>query len=211
LIEEIGTIVSCAASNTGLELEVEGDAVLENLKIDDSVAIDGICLTVVAIENRTFTVQAVAETVSLTTASEFNTGRKVNLERALRADGRFGGHFVQGHVDCVAVVESCNSQGEGKILALRLPKEYSHYLVPKGSIAVSGVSLTVAELQGDTCIIWLIPHTLATTILGSLAEGDRVNIEVDILGKYVAHYLAHGEQKNGLSEQDMNEWGYSLD
>ena len=208
LIEEIGIIESSTPDRTGLALRIGAEEILGDLKVDDSVAVEGICLTAVKIENRSFTAQAVAETVTKTTLSQFRTGRKVNLERALQPSGRMGGHFVQGHVDCVAVITAIFWRGEGKILEVQLPQQFSDYVVAKGSIAVNGVSLTVAEVSGNYVKIWLIPHTLAHTTLGCAEEGDEVNIEVDILGKYVAQFSKRDKNSDGLSEQQMKDWGY---
>jgi len=166
-------------------LRIAAELVPGDLKIDDSVAVSGVCLTVIAHSAGDFAVEAVQETLKKTTMGQLQRGDKVNLERALRADSRLGGHFVQGHVDGIARVREFVPQAGGKLLSLALPDALLPYVIPRGSIAVDGVSLTIAELQGHVPHIALIPHTLQKTTLGKLKPGDAVNIETDMLGKYV--------------------------
>ena len=185
LVEETGTVVEIGTSRGAKRLRISATAVPNDLKIDDSVSVSGVCLTVIEHGDGKFAVEAVQETLKKTTIGQLRRGDKVNLERALRADSRLGGHFVQGHVDGVARVREFMPQAGGKLLSLALPDALLPYVIPRGSIAVDGVSLTIAELQGNMVHIALIPHTLQETTLGLLKPGDIVNIETDMLGKYV--------------------------
>ncbi|HEX6984473.1 MAG TPA: riboflavin synthase, partial [Planctomycetaceae bacterium] len=159
-------------------------------RLGDSVAINGCCLTAVAVDGPRWSFQAGAETLSKTNLGRLRPGDAVNLERALPATGRFGGHIVQGHVDGVGTVRSIERHGDWVDMAFSLPPQLAEQLVPKGSVAVDGVSLTVVNAGPDGFNVALIPHTLAETTLGRRAAGDVVNIETDILGKYVQKLLA---------------------
>ncbi len=207
LVEEVGTVVGARRTAAGLELAVAAERVTEELKAGDSVAVDGVCLTVVQQRARGFTVEVVAETLRRTTLGGYRPGRRVNLERALRSDARLGGHLVQGHVDDVGEVKSVTGGGQGRVMELTLPERLRPFVVPKGSIAVDGVSLTVARLRGSSLEVWLVPFTLAHTTLGEKKPGDVVNLEVDIVGKYVARMLQAGGQQ-GLSMERLQQWGY---
>jgi riboflavin synthase len=157
--------------------------------IGESVAINGCCLTAVALEGNLWTFEAGSETLSRTNLGTLRAGDPVNLERALPANGRLGGHFVQGHVDGAAQVDRVETQGEWVTMWFRAPQDLLRWLVPKGSVAVDGVSLTVVEATVEGFSVALIPHTLSVTTLGVRKPGDRVNIETDILGKYVEKLL----------------------
>ena len=208
LIEEIGVVNAVTTREKGLEISIAAEVVNKDLQIDDSIAVDGICLTVVAAEEKLFTVQAVQETIEKTTLHTFTGGRRVNLERALLPTRRMGGHIVQGHVDDIVQVMEIRPSGDGKVLLIEVPVESIDYIVPKGSIALDGVSLTVAETRDNTITVWTIPHTLAQTTLGFCREGDYLNMEVDIIGKYVTHLLQQRGVLSQLSAQKMKEWGY---
>ena len=153
------------------------------------MAINGCCLTAVAVDRNRWSFQAGSETLSKTNLGRLQPGDAVNLERALRVDGRFGGHFVQGHVDGVGRVERIDRQGDWVTMWFQAPEPLARQLVPKGSVAVDGVSLTVVEVARDRFSVALIPHTLEMTTLGLRRPGDEVNIETDILGKYVQQML----------------------
>lgn len=189
LIEEIGRINAIGRSRGARRIVVEASAVLEDLRIDDSIAISGVCLTVIERDERRFAVETVEETLKKTTLGALQVGARVNLERALRTDRRLGGHFVQGHVDGVGRIVRIVPQAGGRLLSVQAPESVLQYLTPRGSIAVDGVSLTIAELRGNTVDIALIPHTLEVTTLGDLDAGAQVNIEADMLGKYVYRAL----------------------
>ncbi len=189
LIEEVGKIAEVRPSRGARLLRVQAQDVLSDLKVDDSIAVNGVCLTVIARSEKDFSVEAVEETLKKSTLGGLRVGDRVNLERALSVQSRLGGHFVQGHVDGVAEVESLTPQAGGKLLTLRLPEHLLTYMIPKGSIAVDGVSLTIAELEPPRVRIALIPHTLEQTTLGELQPGNRVNIEADMLGKYIVQLV----------------------
>jgi riboflavin synthase len=181
---------STSADAATLRLTIEVPAEFGSLgQLGESVAINGCCLTAVAIEGNRWSFQAGSETLSKTNLGRFSAGDVVNLERALPVDGRLGGHFVQGHVDGVGRVDRIERDGEWVTMWFRLPEPLVKQLVPKGSVAVDGVSLTVVEIANGCFSVALIPHTLEMTTLGVRQAGDEVNIETDILGKYVQQLL----------------------
>jgi riboflavin synthase len=189
LIEEMGTVEAVEDRGPGRWIRVRASAVLADARVGDSLAIDGCCLTVVEREADRFAVEAVPETLARTTLGERRSGDRVNLERALRLDQRLGGHLVQGHVDGVGVVRSVAREGEGARVTLEIPHGLTRFVAEKGSLAVDGVSLTVARDLGDGCEIALIPHTLGHTTAGGYRPGYRVNLEVDLVARYLARLL----------------------
>ena len=182
LVREVGTVVSVTGRET-MRLEVKAPATAAGL--GDSVAIDGVCLTVVAVDGETLAFDAVPETLARTSLGGLAAGSRVNLEPALRAGEPLGGHYVQGHVDGVGTIRSVELEGDGKRLWFDAPMELLRYLVEKGSIAVQGASLTVAALDDAGFAVALVPHALEATTLGMLEPGDAVNLEADVIGKYV--------------------------
>lgn len=211
IVEEIGVVQSATETGNGRDLVIGASAVLEDLKVSDSINVDGVCQTVVELGRGTFRVQAIATTLSRTTFGEFRPGRRVNLERPIAAGGRFGGHFVQGHVDGVGTVRSLLRQGEMWLLRFSLPETVAPYTILHGSIAVDGVSLTINALPDPgTAEVALIPYTYEHTNLARLASGGRVNIEADMIGKYVVGALAGlGEAgaPGGLMKR-LQDWGF---
>jgi riboflavin synthase len=189
LVEEVGHIARIEAGDTGRRVWIGARSVLEGARVGDSVAVSGCCLTVVELEPDCFAADVVPETLSRTTLGRLLEGDRVNLERSLRLDQRLGGHLVQGHVDGVGRVERMTQEGEGRRLVLDLPQELTRYVAEKGSIAVDGVSLTVAACRGTRCEIALIPHTLQVTVASAYEAGTVVNLEVDLLARYVARLL----------------------
>ncbi|MDR2348116.1 MAG: riboflavin synthase [Bifidobacteriaceae bacterium] len=177
LIEEVGRVVEATPSR----LAVEAPLVSSDAKLGDSIAVDGVCLTVIDLDDAVFAADVMAETLRRTTLGGIGPGQPVNLERALRADGRFGGHIVQGHVDGVAALAA----RDGGDLAFALPAGLSRYVAAKGSIALNGISLTVVAVDGDLFTVSLIPATIDATTLGRLQVGQTVNVEFDIVAKYV--------------------------
>jgi riboflavin synthase len=178
LVREVGTVVSFEDGRLRVESSVAA-------AIGDSVAIDGVCLTVVDGDRRTLAFDAVPETLARTTLGRLEPGAPVNIEPALRAGEALGGHYVQGHVDGVGRIRSVEAEAEGKRVWVDAPPEILRYCVEKGSIAVDGVSLTVAGLEDEGFAVALVPHTLAATTLGAVAPGEDVNLETDVLAKYV--------------------------
>lgn len=192
LVEGQGFVRRLEPEGDALRLDIETPADFTGLAIGDSVAINGCCLTVIELAGPIAAFQAGTETLSKTNLGRIQVGDRVNLERSLRADGRLGGHIVQGHVDGVGEVAEINRDGEWVTMWFRLPPQLAKFLVPKGSVAVDGISLTVVNADTDTdkFSVALIPHTLEVTTLGTRAVGDVVNLETDILGKYVERLLA---------------------
>jgi riboflavin synthase len=190
IIECAGVVEQVGVRDDGARLVVNAPAVAEEARVGDSVAVNGCCLTIVENRDGRLTFDAVAETLRRTNLGELGVGERVNLERPLRADGRFDGHIVQGHVDGTAALESVTEEGNSRRLRFNAGPEILRYVVEKGSIAVDGISLTVAALGADWFEVAIIPHTWQVTNLGTKGAGSTVNIEVDILAKYVER-LAH--------------------
>jgi riboflavin synthase len=188
LIEEVGTVESVSESQAGREIKIRSS--YTDLGDGESIAVNGACLTVRAIHDGMFTVAAVVTTLDRTTIGDWKSGQRVNLERALRADGRLGGHIVQGHVDAVGIVASALRAGSALLVDIDLPDGLSEMVVPLGSVAIDGVSLTVNALSGDRLQVSLIEYTLNHSALGDLHAGSRVHVETDIIGKYVRRLAA---------------------
>ena len=189
IVAEVGRVVDYERTDQGRRLTVEAPISTEDLAVGDSVAVNGICLTAVTVEPPRFRIEAVAETLARTNLGEAVNGSSVNLERPVRVGGRLDGHVVQGHIDGVGVVLDIQPEGQSKRVSLSIPENLERYLVYKGSVAVDGVALTVTAVAKGSFEVALIPHTLTSTTLGSWAVGDRANIEVDILAKYVERIL----------------------
>ena len=188
LIEEVGTVESVSESPAGREIRIRSS--YTDLSDGESIAVNGACLTVRAIHDGMFTVAAVVTTLDRTTIGDWKSGQRVNLERALRADGRLGGHIVQGHVDAVGIVASTLRAGSALLVDIDLPDGLSEMVVPLGSVAIDGVSLTVNALSGDRLQVSLIEYTLNHSALGDLRAASRVHVETDIIGKYVRRLAA---------------------
>ena len=189
IVEEIGTVRHVAPTASGSRIEVACEQVMERLSIDDSVSVSGVCLTVVARDDHAFTSDVVPETLSRTTLGRMARGSHVNLERAATLDTALGGHLVQGHVDGTAALMTRTREGDGVRLRFAMPKGLGKYLVEKGSVTLDGVSLTLAAVAARSFDIAIVPHTARKTTIGALREGDTVNIEVDIIAKYVERLL----------------------
>jgi riboflavin synthase len=192
LVREVGIVRSLSE---GGRLTIEAPELARDAEIGDSIAIDGACLTVVAQEGDALSFDAVPETLARTCLGELAAGSRVNLEPALRAGDALGGHYVQGHVDGVGSVRSVDDEEQGRRVWFDAPAELLRYVVEKGSIAVQGTSLTVAEVDGAGFAVALIPHTLSATTLGELRAGARVNLEADVLAKYVEKLVSRGEPR----------------
>ncbi len=200
IIEEIGEIAQNQRRGMAVFFGIRASFAKE-LKEGDSVCVNGACLTVVAVQPPLFWVEAVEETLARTNLGFLKLGDKVNLERALSVTGRFGGHFVQGHVDGTGVIAQIVPRLRSKVMRIHTPKELMQYIVPKGSIAVDGVSLTVVDVGADWFTVSLIPFTLEWTTLRLRKVGDVVNLEVDILAKYVRHMLQTFEGQGSTNER----------
>ena len=186
LVEGQGVVRSTERENSAIRLVIEVPSVfLTGGKLGDSVAIDGCCLTVVQLDGQRWHFQAGPETLAKTSLGRIQPGDSVNLERPLAADGRLGGHFVQGHVDGIGHVDSIEADGEWVTIWFRVPEQLTRQMVPKGSVAVDGISLTAVDVEKDRFSVALIPHTREVTTLGAKRVNDPVNIETDVLAKYV--------------------------
>ncbi len=193
IVEELGSVAGIDVQDRSARLHIACRDVLDGARVGDSVSVDGTCLTITTLPGDGFTADLMAETMRATALGDLAPGRPVNLERAMRADSRFGGHLVQGHVDGVGIVSHLEHLPGTVFMTIEAPAELARYLVPKGSVTVSGVSLTVVDRSEDGRFrIGLIPHTCEVTTLGQLGVGDRVNLEVDVVAKYVEQLLAGG-------------------
>ncbi|MGA2296830.1 MAG: riboflavin synthase [FCB group bacterium] len=203
LIEEIGIIKIAKKFSGGIRISITCKKILEDIKIDDSISINGVCQTVIGINDSSFTVEAVEETIRKSTLGKFNTGKKVNLERAMRLNDRLGGHLVQGHVDCTGKVIAIKNDSTGKLLTINFPANDSRYIVALGSICIDGVSLTVARRENNSFTVSIIPHTWGMTTLNELRTGDEVNLEYDIIGKYVEQMVEPFATKSTESKSSI--------
>ena len=194
IVEELGRIAHIESLPDAAKLKIEGALVVSDVKAGDSIAVNGVCLTVVDLGANYFTADVMAETLNRSSLSKVAIGSKVNLERAARLDARIGGHLVQGHVDAVASVLAIEPNVHWTLIRFTLPVDLAKYLVEKGSITVDGVSLTIIEAGSDYFSVSLIPTTLGHTTLGGLTVGDIVNLEVDVIAKYVER-LMKGDAK----------------
>ena len=210
IIEEIGKVKSFTKENNGAKLVISAHTVLEDSKIGDSIAINGVCETITEISDNSFAVMVSDETLSVTNFSSLKTGDNVNLERALTLQTRLGGHIVSGHVDCKGILVSKEYLSDFYNLYFEIPQDYSKYTVYKGSITINGISLTIAEINQNIMKIAVIPHTFENTNLKDLKIGNIVNIETDILAKYVEKLLKLNDnnEKNNISLEFLAENGF---
>jgi riboflavin synthase len=190
IVEETGFIKSFAPGDSAWRLVVSANVVLQEAALGDSIAVNGCCLTIVAFDEESLSFDVLEESKRLTSLDQLGAGGVVNLERAVRFNGKMGGHFVTGHVDGIGKIEVIEPRGNDTYLRVRAPEGTGRYLVHKGSIAIDGISLTVAEVEADTFAVWLIPHTVKMTNLHTKTAGDPVNLEFDQLGKYVEKLVA---------------------
>lgn len=190
IVESMGRVVAATRGEGSMTIAVTAPDL--NLKVGDSIAVNGVCLTAVNVRDDGFDADVVLETLAKTNLGDLDSDDRINLERPMPADGRFDGHVVQGHVDGIGEVTDVLPEGDGKRIRVRVPHRLSKYVAEKGSIAVDGVSLTVAAVEGDDFEIALIPHTLDVTTLGVRSVGSSVNLEVDVIAKYVERMLGEG-------------------
>jgi len=191
IVEETGRVAAFTQGPDSWQLRVAASLVASDVKLGDSIAVNGCCLTVTKSEAGHLWFDVLEETRRLTSFSQLAPGSLVNLERSLRADSRLGGHFVTGHIDLPGRIEVFEARGKDHYLKVHAPGGFARYLVYKGSVAIDGISLTVAEVTGDSFAVWLIPHTLTVTNLQAKKAGDVVNLEFDLLAKYVEKIQAH--------------------
>jgi riboflavin synthase len=190
LIEEVGSVILVSAAKDGTELKIAAPHLAKKMRRGDSVAVNGCCLTLSSHRGNELAFDLLEETIARTNLKNLRRGHRVNLERALAASERFGGHFIQGHIDCVSPVIACQKSGADFRLEIELPDAFAHYVARKGSIAVNGISLTVADVLPKSFVMWIIPYTKTHTNLGRVQAGDLMNLEFDILAKYVERMLS---------------------
>ena len=207
IVEEIGTILSVKKGVKSSALTISGDLIFEDMHIGDSIAVNGVCLTVTNKTKESFTADVMAETLRRSSLGSLKAGSKVNLERAMAANGRFGGHIVSGHIDGIGEIESFVREDNAVWVTVKTPVKLLKYIIEKGSIDIDGVSLTVAYVDNRCFKVSLIPHTAANTILLSKKAGDIVNLENDIVGKYIEKLMHFDEQV----EEDTKTTGISMD
>ncbi len=200
IVEETGKVLSVKSKGDGKIFTVSAKRVLEDLNVEDSIAIEGVCQTVFELSENSFTVFAMSETLKKTTLKNLKTGDIVNLERALTLSTRLGGHLVQGHVDCVGKVENIVKRAQTYLMDIRISPDFEVFAVLHGSIAVNGVSLTITRKSGTLITVSLIPYTLENTSLKSLRRGSQVNIETDIVGKYLYQFYKKDERYRKFNE-----------
>lgn len=208
IVEEIGTVESLVQTGGGYRLRVRAAKVLGDLKLGDSVSVNGTCLTVTQFDSRGFTVGLSPETLRRTSLAEAKAGDRLNLERALRPSDRMGGHYVQGHVDGVGTVASRRREGDALLFRFTMPEALSRYVVEKGFIAVDGVSLTVTGCGEGWFSVSVIPFTQQEVTLPEKGAGARVNLEVDIMAKYIESFISRREGSRGVTEQFLAEQGF---
>ncbi|BAU29070.1 riboflavin synthase alpha chain [Aneurinibacillus soli] len=211
LIEEVGALASIRRAPEAAVLAIRAQTVLKGVKIGDSIAVNGVCLTVTSYTRETFTADVMPETLARTGLGQLSPGDPVNLERALAAGERFGGHFVSGHVDGTGMIASRKPYGNAVLFEIQAPDAALRYIIPKGSVAIDGISLTVVAVTDDTFTVSVIPHTLAQTVLMHKQAGSAVNLECDMIGKYIERFLTFREEKqksSTLTESFLSEHGF---
>lgn len=208
IVEEIGTVKFFSKSLSGACVEIECNKVLDGTKIGDSICVNGVCETVTEISSNSFSAKLSQETLEVTTFSKIKQGDKVNLERALMVNSRFGGHIVSGHVDCTGKLLSIEKLSDFYNLEFEIPNYNSRYVVYKGSITINGISLTVSKIEKNIFKVAIIPHTYENTNLHKIEIGSNVNIETDILGKYVEKLLSANDNKRDISLEFLQENGF---
>ncbi|MCR5421051.1 MAG: riboflavin synthase [Lachnospiraceae bacterium] len=202
IIEELGIVKDIKMTGSSGILRIEASEVLKETKIGDSIAVNGVCLTVVSMSESSFLADVMPETVRRSSLSRVRRGDKVNLERAMAANGRFGGHIVSGHIDGMGTIVEYRNEGNAIWVTITADYDIMKFIVEKGSIAIDGISLTVAKVEESFFMVSVIPHTGSKTTLLNKHKGDVVNLENDIVGKYVASFLEQSLLKNGSKEPD---------
>jgi riboflavin synthase len=200
IVEEVGKIHRVESRSGYQRTTIAAQQVLEGVKVGDSIAIEGACHTVVQFDNSTFVVESVAETLKRTTLGDCRVGSKVNLERSLKLGDRLDGHMVAGHVDGVGKVKTLTESADNVVFEFEVPRDLAPYIAEKGSVAVNGISLTVVSVTDRTFSVTVIPHTLSVTTLSEKHVGDRVNLEVDMIARYLERLVQFGRLEDGLTE-----------
>lgn len=199
LVEGKGTLIKKNSSGEGLKLTIKAADVMDDLKIGDSISLNGVCLTVVEKDEITFSVDTIEETLKKTNLGNLNVGDEVNLERALKVDSRLGGHFVLGHIDTTGIVTGIKKMSGSHFMTMEFPGKFKKNLIYVGSVAVDGVSMTIAELNENSFSVGIIPHTWDETIFSTKKIGSTVNLEFDVLGKYVERIMTENQKGSALT------------
>lgn len=211
IVEEIGTIENIRKGQHSAVLTIRADRILEDMKIGDSIAVNGVCLTVTSFSSSVFTADVMHETLNRSSLAQAVCGSHVNLERAMAANGRFGGHLVAGHVDGVGTISDIRRDDTAIWYTVKADPSILKYIIEKGSVAIDGISLTVAGVEADRFSISAIPHTVQVTILGERRKGDLVNLENDMIGKYVERLLKPAAEPSGrstITKEFLTRYGY---
>jgi riboflavin synthase len=210
IIEDIGTIEKVSPISGGISLTIRSKKIIEDIAVNDSVCIDGVCLTVTKFDENSFLVDAVGATLEKTTFNKVKADTLVNLERSVKLSDRLGGHLVQGHVNGIGIITEIKKLGENYLVKIVIPEELERYLIKEGSIAINGISLTIAELNKSEITISVIPHTWQNTNLKDKKVNEKVNVEIDILAKYVEKLLAKNNNNpdKNITEGWLKELGY---
>jgi riboflavin synthase len=211
IIQEVGKVHEVVAESGASRITVRAPGIAKELKVDDSVAVNGVCQTVVVSTPDAFTVVAVEETLRKTTFNELSRGMPVNLELPLRLGDRLGGHLVSGHVDCAGRVATKRTLGGSWLFGIEIPHAFERFVIPVGSIAIDGVSLTVASIDGTVVTVSIIPHTMENTLFASYTVGTNVNLEFDMIGKFIERLVSARSQGEGgtpLTPEQLLQWGY---
>lgn len=210
IIEELGTVMKLDQQGVSAKITIEADKVLEKTKLGDSIAVNGVCLTVTDLGNNSFCADVMAETLRRSSLGVLKKGSKVNLERAMAADGRFGGHMVSGHIDGTGEIAKISPEGTAVWYTIQAPQNILDGIVEKGSIAIDGISLTVADVSDRDFSVSIIPHTGANTTLSLKKQGNIVNLENDVVGKYVQKFLVNKQEKpeSKVTEEFLGKYGF---
>lgn len=210
IVEELGLIANTKPISGGISFKISASKVLEDITINDSICVDGVCLTVTKVEKEGFWVDAVGATLQKTTFAETKKISEVNLERSVRLNDRLGGHLVQGHVNGIGIITEIQKLGENYLVKIEILEDLKKYLIKEGSIAINGISLTIADVNDNIVSISIIPHTWKNTTLKHKKISDNVNVEIDILAKYVEKLLTKdkSDQKKNITENWLKELGY---
>ena len=213
IIQEVGSVHSIQPIGGGVQLTIQASQVASELRVNDSISINGVCQTVVRREGELFTVVAVEETLLKTTLGSLKPLARVNLELAMKLSDRLGGHLVSGHVDCVGQIESIEQRETSWLFRILIPVGFERYVIPVGSIAIDGVSLTVASVEGPIVVVSIIPHTMENTIFASYKPNSHVNLEFDMIGKYIEKLAAVKNDvagRNSVSNEQLKNWCYDV-
>ena len=209
IIEEIGTVKEVRHGHRSAVVTISAEKVLSGTSIGDSIAVNGVCLTVIAMDDDSFSADATPETISRSSLGQMHRGSRVNLERAMAADGRFGGHIVMGHIDGIGKVSRVIKDDNSVLLSIEAAPDLMRYIVEKGSIAIDGISLTVAEVWESGFTVSVIPHTASETTIGWMVAGTAVNLEADIIGKYAEKFLMPEKRsRKGITAEMLSEYGF---